>query len=547
VRRVAPARPLRALAAGLLLWGASSVARAADAPAPAAVARDGDAAALVETLGPAYRAGTLDTWTARLYQDLRIEAGGRAALLEETRAAFPEPRTPTAAYLLARLAEGKDLDAGLQRLLPAAPDPAPLLLDLGGSALAADRLPAAVSLLAKIRRICPEREEAAILEARVLEAGGDRRAAERVLAAHVAVHPDSTEACRVWGDVLQAANRRADAVAVLEEGLARARAAPLLVGRAALAIDLFDLERARRCLDEVRDLGRPALRAHAQSLRGAVRLALHDLEGAEAAADAALRTCPASVHALRLKSRCLEVAGKTGDALRRLDAAIAVRPTWARLYADRGAVLLKAHQGKEARKALAEARRRDPDLLDAAFLVGVAEEEDGDFGAAEKAYRAVLKADPDHLPSHRMLGGVLYMLSKLDAADAEAGWVLDRDPKDAAAWFVRGRVALRQDRFDEALVAFGKAVEADPGYALGHTGRGWVFEEQDKWDEARKAYEAAIAADPRLALPHRYLGELLDEQLDDPVGALSHFKRYLELGGSDPDEDVWRAVQRLSK
>jgi tetratricopeptide (TPR) repeat protein len=125
--------------------------------------------------------------------------------------------------------------------------------------------------------------------------------------------------------------------------------------------------------------------------------------------------------------------------------------------------------------------------------------------------------------------------------------VLDRDPKDPVAWFVRGRVLLRQDKFTESLAAFQKAVEADPGYALGHTGRGWVFEQQEKWEDAKKAYEAAVAADPRLALPHRYLGELLDEQFDDPVGALDHLKKYLELGGSDPDEDVWHAVQRLSK
>jgi len=525
----------------------AATAAAADAPDAEARARDGDAKALVGALAPGYRARTLDAWTARLYQDLRLESGERAALVVETLATFPEPRSAVAAYLVARVSEAKDLDAALQRLLPTASDPAPLLLDQGWAALLCDRLPAATALLGKIRRICPDREEAAILEARVLEATGDRSQAERTLAIHVAQHPGAVEARRAWADVLLASRRQADAVAVLDEERRRAGPCEPLVERAAVALHLRDVDGARRYLEEVKDLGRPALRADAHALRAAVRLAVRDLTGAEAAADEGLKACPESVSALRAKARCLELSGKTKEALRRLDAGLVLRPGHPQLLLDKGAVLLRSGRGKDGRKALLEARKRDPDLLDAAFLLGMLEEEEGDWAAAERAYRAVLKIDPNHVGGHRMLGGVLYMTSKLNQADAEASWVLERDPKDAPSLFVRGRVALRQGRFDAALEAFEGAVAGDPGYALGHTGRGWVLEEQERWEDAKKAYEAAVAADPRLPLPRRELGELLDDQMDDPVGALDQLKKYLELGGSDPDEDVWHRVQRLSK
>ena len=216
------------------------------------------------------------------------------------------------------------------------------------------------------------------------------------------------------------------------------------------------------------------------------------------------------------------------------------------LYLDKGVLLLSTGKVKEAKKVLTEARKRDPDLLAAQLQLGIVEEEEADWVAAERAYRAVIKEDPDHVEAHRMLSGVLFSLGKLGAADEEAKWIRGRYPKDPQPWFTSGRVALRSEKFEDALAAFGKACELDPAYALGHLGRGWVLEEQGKDEDAKKAYEAAVAADPKLPLPHRDLAELLD-LMDDKNGALDHFRKYLELGGDDPDADVQHAVERLSK
>lgn len=519
----------------------------ADEPTdPAAKAAVGDAAAVVTSLAEGYRKGTVDVWAARLYQDLRTEAGERTALRAETEAAFPMPRAGLGAYLVARLAERKEVEAVLNRCLGGAPEPGAVLLDLGWNALLTERLPVALALVPKVRRALPDHEEATLFDATVQRAQGNVEGAVRTLASYVASHPDAFEARRAWAHALAAAGRRPDALGVLDEGLKRLRAAPLLVARASIFLDMRDLAAAQASLDDVKQTGRPALRAEAASLRGALRLAHRDLPGALAAVEEGLKACPGSVVALRTKARALELSGRPAEALAALDAAIALRPGWAALHADRGAVYLRNRQVKEARKALVEAKRRDADDPAVALLLGALAEEDADWSVAEKLYRGILRTDPDHHDARRMLAGVVLLLGRLDQADEEAQAVLARDPKDAVAWFVRGRVAYRQDRWDEALAYFDKSIAADPTYPLPHCGKGWVYEQQDKLDDAKKAYEAAVAADPKMPLPHRDLAELLEELSDFGV-AVRHYRLYLELGGADPDEDVKHAVERLSK
>ncbi len=55
-------------------------------------------------------------------------------------------------------------------------------------------------------------------------------------------------------------------------------------------------------------------------------------------------------------------------------------------------------------------------------------------------------------------------------------------------------------------------------------------------------YEAALAENPKLAGAHYSLGLLYGDKLNDPVGSIFHFKRYLEL---EPNSDKAAQVQGL--
>jgi tetratricopeptide (TPR) repeat protein len=550
------AAPAVRAAAGLVRAAGTACLVAALVPAPTAARADappdpyarlvaGDAPGALTALGEPYRRGTCDAWSARLYQDLRIEAGGEGALLEETKAAWPEPRAPLGQYLIARLAHPKDRDAALARVLPVAPEPAAVLLDQAWAALAADRTPQATTLLEKAKKWAAGREETAIFEARLLEAKGDRAAGERGLAGFVAGNPDAVEARRAWAELLLALRRVGDATAVLDEALARSRVPPVLVARAGIAVWSRDAEAAKKLLDEAGTAGRPSLQAEAHALRSALRLQAGDVAGADAAADAGLAACRFSVPALRAKARTLELSGRPRAAIEKLDAALALRPALGALHVDRGHVLRRSGEARDSKRAFSEARKRDPEELDAWIGLGLLAEDEQDWAPAEKAYRAAIKADPEFVEARRFLSGVLFTIGKIEQADVEAAWIRDRFPKDPDAWAMGGRVALKQGRLDEAVTAFQRSVDAGP-YAIGYMGLGWTFEEQGKREEAKKAYESAIAADPKLPLPHRYLAELL-EDLEDEKGALEHYRLYLQHGGKDPDEDVKHAVERLSQ
>src|SRR5205809_601833 len=120
----------------------------------------------------------------------------------------------------ARVARG-DAPGALQRVLRRLPEAAPAILDRGWAGLAADHLHHALALKPRSKKLAAGREEEALLEARGLEAQGDRAGAARALATFGAGHRDALDARRAWASALLLARRRGDAKEVADEALAR--------------------------------------------------------------------------------------------------------------------------------------------------------------------------------------------------------------------------------------------------------------------------------------------------------------------------------------
>jgi nucleoid-associated protein YgaU len=60
-------------------------------------------------------------------------------------------------------------------------------------------------------------------------------------------------------------------------------------------------------------------------------------------------------------------------------------------------------------------------------------------------------------------------------------------------------------------------------------------------------YQAALAADPKLAEAHYQLGVVYGDKLNDPVGAIYHYRQYLALDpASDKAGEVKERIQKLS-
>ena len=68
---------------------------------------------------------------------------------------------------------------------------------------------------------------------------------------------------------------------------------------------------------------------------------------------------------------------------------------------------------------------------------------------------------------------------------------------------------------------------------------------QGDYERAVNLYEAALDDSPRGAEVHYKLALLYDDKLNDPVGALYHFKRYLSLNPNGPHaKDVRDSIKR---
>ena len=76
---------------------------------------------------------------------------------------------------------------------------------------------------------------------------------------------------------------------------------------------------------------------------------------------------------------------------------------------------------------------------------------------------------------------------------------------------------------------------------------GRVREEQVDYDAAETSYRKAIELDPKYASPHRNLAELLDHVRNEPKEALELYRKFLALGGRDPDKSVEARIRQLTE
>jgi tetratricopeptide (TPR) repeat protein len=81
-------------------------------------------------------------------------------------------------------------------------------------------------------------------------------------------------------------------------------------------------------------------------------------------------------------------------------------------------------------------------------------------------------------------------------------------------------------------------------------------EKEGDYQAAVQWYEASLDGTVRTAEAHYSMALIFDDQLDNPVAALDHFRRYIELAPNGPhvadaksfaDQDVFKLVNTLSK
>ena len=188
--------------------------------------------------------------------------------------------------------------------------------------------------------------------------------------------------------------------------------------------------------------------------------------------------------------------------------AIKMDPTFAPAYVglaaasnDLGTVMVGAPPAESRAKAISAARKAlelEPDLAEAHIVLGVLQQEQWHWAAAEAEYRQALELNPND-------------------ADAHAG---------LASWL------MCQGRIDEALGWARRGRELDP-FAVSGANIGWILFQSHRYDEAIRELRSSLAVQPERADTLLYLGFALVAN-NQPGDAIPVLEKSIAVSNGSP-------------
>ncbi len=230
-----------------------------------------------------------------------------------------------------------------------------------------------------------------------------------------------------------------------------------------------------------------------------------------------------------LLARAEYEVGKTAEARKRLDTAIAANPKFfdalltlgrfdLREFEDEsavkraatvlemrpghiGAFLLKsesesrAGKSEEALTTLTIARRAYPTNTEIGVAYAnllVLEETDRSFQSAEIVYKSVLKDDEENLRALYGLAWLYELQEKYEEAEKQYAEVSSIDPTNHMAINSLGYVMFKQGRISDAQVQFKKAIDLQGDFATALLNLGATYDAQAKYSDGIKIYEKIL-------------------------------------------------------
>lgn len=360
--------------------------------------------------------------------------------------------------------------------------------------------------------------------ARTLAARGDGDGARVLLQRLLAARQDHVPALHLLGLILAERAQHAAAVAALERA-ARISPSPALLGDLGVEYgQLGDAERALECLRQA-VAGNPD-DAQLQYNLGNALLAAGRAGEAAASFRRATELRPDHVEALNNLGNALRALGRPEAALEAYRRGLALRPdgpvlqqnlaeTLAGLRPEAGVSeaavgdLLRAGDVTAAAAMCHAVLQRNPDTIDAAYLLGACRNMQGAPATAIDLLRDVLARAPDHAGALCELG--LACLNTGEPARALAA--LDRavalEPGFVAAHINRAETLDRMGRREDAVRCYGQVLALQPDSVLALSNRGNLLCGLGRASEALADQDRAVALQPRRADSHFNRGNAL--------------------------------------
>ncbi|QEX17538.1 hypothetical protein FRZ44_28380 [Hypericibacter terrae] len=317
--------------------------------------------------------------------------------------------------------------------------------------------------------------------------------AEAVCRGLIKDYPDSAEACRLLGDVLQRTGRAEAAVALFEKAIKlNPNFADTHFGLGNALFQLRQHEAAAACF------------RRALALRPTFFEASHNL------------------------ASTLRFQGRNDEAVAQFERTCELAPNWPIAQCNLGNLLIGLGRREEAIARFRRALELKPDFVEALTNLAAALGDQGKVEDAEACYRRAITLKPAFVAPYNNLANLLQARGRHKDAIAWYERGIRIDPKMAELHNNLGTALKDLGRLDQAEAAYRRALELQPNLAAAHNNLGSVLQTQGKLEAARTAYRQALAIDPNFVGAHNNLGNTVRE-LGRLQEAEESFRRALAL------------------
>jgi tetratricopeptide (TPR) repeat protein len=191
---------------------------------------------------------------------------------------------------------------------------------------------------------------------------------------------------------------------------------------------------------------------------------------AEREAGLAVAAEPEDTAALAVLALSLSEQKKAAGALAAARRAIGIEPDVAHLHYVHAVVLHRADAENEARGAIAEAIRLDPENADHFSLLSSIELARRDWKAALAAAEQSLALNPEHIGAANLRAMALVQLGRAGEAEQTVEFALRRAPENAFSHANQGWTRLHQNKPRQAQEHFREALRLDPNLEYARQG-----------------------------------------------------------------------------
>ena len=254
----------------------------------------------------------------------------------------------------------------------------------------------------------------------------------------------------------------------------------------------------------------------------------------------AAELAPGNTRTHYLRGRALSSLLRNEEALVSFDQALAIDPTYAAAWNNKGVVLDTLQRYDEAFIAYEEAIKLNPQYIRAWYNKAIVHGELNQYEEALSVYGKAIKLDSQFALAWFNKGVILHRLNRdKEAREAfeEALKVTTLNPNFALGWNDKGIMLGSLGRIKEAMAAFDIAIKLNPQDAgVLWFNKGKVYFDHKNYEEAISCFDRALTLNLQYADAWSYKGFALN-RLKRFEEAIACFDKTLSINPQDPE--IW--------